>query len=393
MDLKKEIKLSDLVRRPVRARTPGTRAFPETETRSKRSGRLSRKAHQEVIGLKIGASQLAASRVSNNGSPMLLQLVREPLAPGIVSRGEVKDIPALAAALDAFFATYSLPRRNVRLGVATNRIGVRAFEMAGVDDDRQLSNAVRFRAQEEVSIPTDEAVLDYHVVNETVDESGAVSRRIVLVAADRQSIDRYTAACKEAHIQLVGIDLEPFALLRAVAPPPSEAEADDRRAATIAVTIGHDRTTLAISDGIVCEFTRVIEWGGSALTSAIERSLHVNKDEAEELKLAMTFDPDPGDDRTRLAGEAVRREIQTLARDLVASLQFYQSQPESLAIGDVLIAGGVTRMPGFLEELARVTRVGVRRADPLARVAVAEDVEAGEDLPSFAVAIGLGVDD
>jgi type IV pilus assembly protein PilM len=393
MDLKKEIKLSDLVRRPARAKAPGTRTFPQTETQSKGKRRLSRKAKQEMIGLKIGASQLAASRISNNGSPTLLQLVREPLEAGIVSRGEVRDIPALAAALDAFFTKYSLPRRNVRLGVATNRIGVRAFEMAGVDDDRQLSNAVRFRAQEAVAIPADEAVLDYHVVNETVDESGAVNRRIVLAAAYRESIDGYIAACKDAHIALIGIDLEAFALLRAVAPPPSEA--DERRAATIAVTIGHDRTTLAISDGVVCEFTRVVEWGGSALTTAIERSLHVSTEEAEELKLAITFDTDPSDDddRTRLGREAVRREVQTLARELVSSLQFYQSQPESLAIGDVLIAGGVTRMPGFLEELARVTRVRVRRADPLARVAVSDDVEAGEDLPSYAVAIGLGVDD
>ena len=394
MDLKKEIKLSDLVRRPARAKTPGTRTFPQTETQSKRTRRLSRKRKQEVIGLKIGASQLAASRVSNNGSPTLLQLVREPLDRGIVSGGEVRDIPALASALDAFFTKYSLPRRNVRLGVATNRIGVRAFEMAGVDDDRQLSNAVRFRAQEAVSIPTDEAILDYHVVSETVDESGTVNRRILLAAAYRESIDRYIDACRRAEIALVGIDLEAFALLRAVAPPPSEADRA-RAAATIAVTIGHDRTTLAISDGVVCEFTRVLEWGGSALTRAIARELHVDTEEAEELKRAITLDPDvtDDDDRTRLVRGAVQREVQTLARELVSSLQFYQSQPESLAIGDVLIAGGATQMRGFIEELARVTRVRVRRADPLARVAVADDVEAGDDLPSFAVAIGLGVDD
>src|SRR5215213_8834487 len=393
MDLKKEIKLSDLVRRPARAKTPGTRTFPQTETQSKRTRRRSRKRKQEVIGLKIGASQLAASRVSNNGAPTLLQLVREPLEPGIVSGGEVRDIPALASALDAFFTKYSLPRRNVRLGVATNRIGVRAFEMAGVDDDRQLSNAVRFRAQEAVSIPPEEAVLDYHVVNETVDESGAVNRRIVLAAAYRESIDGYIAACKEAHIALVGIDLEAFALLRAVAPPPSEA--DERRAATIAVTIGHDRTTLAISDGVVCEFTRVLEWGGSALTSAIERALRVSPAEADELKLALTFDDNPSDDdeQTAAAREAVRGELQTLARELIASLQFYQSQPESLPIGEVLVAGGTTRMPGFIEELERVTRVQVRRADPLARVAVDGSVDANSELPSLAVAIGLGVEE
>ena len=81
---------------------------------------------------------------------------------------------------------------------------MRAFELAGIDDERQLENAIRFRAHEALSIPVDDAVLDYHVVSETVDETGDVVRRIVLAAAYRESIDRYVAACKAAGIELVG---------------------------------------------------------------------------------------------------------------------------------------------------------------------------------------------
>jgi len=35
----------------------------------------------------------------------------------------------------------------------------------------------------------------------------------------------------------------------------------------------------------------------------------------------------------------------------------------------------------------------VRRADPLTRVSVADGVDAGDELPSLAVAIGLGVEE
>jgi type IV pilus assembly protein PilM len=390
MDLKKEIKLSDLVRRPTRAKKPGTRSFPESGSKKSRS----RKKKSELVGLKIGATQLAASRVANNGSPNVLQLAREDLPSGIVVAGEVRSVPALANAIDQFFAKHGLPRRGVRLGVATNRIGVRAFEIAGVEDDRQLANAVRFRAHEAVSIPLEEAVLDYHVLSETVDEAGKVNRRILVVAAYRESIDRYTAACKEAGIELVGIDLEAFALLRAVSAP---AEGSSAEAAVVAVTIGHDRSTLAISDGAVCDFTRVLEWGGSTLTRSIERELGLTSAEALELKLGLSLEniaslDEAGDSASR-ARQAVRRELQTLARELVASLHFYQGQPGSLAIGEILLSGGTSRMPGLLEELERLTRVRVRRADPLARAKVADSVDAGEDLPSFAVAIGLGVED
>src|SRR5204862_155578 len=105
-------------------------------------------ATTRVVGLKIGASQLAAATVSNNGAAELVQAVRHELEAGIVVGGELREPEKLTAALRAFFSKHDLPRRNVRLGVANNRIGVRTFEIAGVDDPNQLDNAVRFRAQE-----------------------------------------------------------------------------------------------------------------------------------------------------------------------------------------------------------------------------------------------------
>jgi len=371
MKLKREIKL----RRSATAKKAGA----------------SKTLHGEVVGLKIGASQLAASLVAHNGSARLLQLARGPLPSGIVVSGEVRDIPALAAALDEFFRTHKLPRRGVRLGVATNRIGVRSFELEGIEDERQLANAIRFRAYEELSIPADEAVLDYRVVSEGVNEAGQRSRRVVLAAAYRDSIDRYVAACKEAGIEVGAVDLEAFALLRAVAP----ATVRDAQAAVVAVTIGHDRTTLAISDGVVCDFTRVLEWGGANLEDAIARELGLTGDEARQLKLALDLGDDAADgDDPRLgrARAALARELQTLARELIASLRFYQSQTGSLAISTVLITGGTTKLPGLAEELERLTRVRVRRADPLAGVQIADTLGTPDDLASLAVAIGLGIE-
>ena len=384
MDLKKEIKLSDLV--PRRKRKPGA-------TRVAAKPKSGRAKKRELVGLKVGASQLAASRVVNNGSAKLVGVARLPLERGVVVAGEVRDVPALARALDKLFTENKLPRRGVRLGLATNRIGVRAFDIDGISDERQLDNAIRFRAHEAVSIPIDQAVLDYHVVGETVDEAGNVSRRILLAAAYRESIDRYVEACQLAKIELVGIDLEAFALLRAVSP--AEQAQTDKPVALVAVSLGHDRSTLAISDGETCEFTRVLEWGGEKLESAIAFDLGVTPDEAHELLLDASLERDPDlveDSRHAAVRESIRRELQKLARELVASLQFYQSQPGSLAISQILVSGGASRLPGLPEELERLTRVSVRRADPLAHVQAPADVRSRDDLASLAIAIGLGVE-
>jgi type IV pilus assembly protein PilM len=385
VDLKKEIKLSDLV--PRRKAKPAGAAVRSGTKRAKRSGK------QELVGLKVGASQLAAAHVVNHGSAKLVRVASRPLDRGIVVGGEVRDVAGLAGALDRLFTENKLPRRGVRLGLATNRIGVRAFDVDGIEDERQLDNAIRFRAHEEVAIPIDQAVLDYHVIGETVDDAGNVSRRILLAAAYRESVDRFVEASRLAKIELSGIDLEAFALLRAVAPRAEEEP--DKPVALVAVTLGHDRSTLAISDGELCEFTRVLEWGGAKLESAIAFALGVTPDEAHELILETSLEHDPVDTpepRQVAVRDAVRGELQKLARELVASLQFYQSQPGSLAISQILVAGGTSQLAGLPEELERLTRVSVRRADPLAHVQAPADVQSRDDLASLAVAIGLGVE-
>ncbi|MFL5927306.1 MAG: type IV pilus assembly protein PilM [Gaiellaceae bacterium] len=389
MDFNKEIKLSDLVRRPKK-KAKATGATKPSSTKRKRHRK------QEIVGLKIGASQIAASRVVNNGGPAkLVQLARVPLEPGVVVGGEVRNIAALATALDRFFTENKLPRRGIRLGIGTNRIGVRSIEIEGIEDERQLGNAVRFRAHEALSIPPDQAVLDYHTVSETVSDSGAVSRRVLLAASYKEPIDHYVDACRGARLELSSIDVEAFALLRAVAPQGEDGSDDKPAAASVVVSIGHDRSTLAISDGTVCDFMRVLDWGGAKLEAAVARELGLTGAEAAELKLELDLGGDAAaddDPRVARARAAVGRELQTLARELVSSLQFYQAQPGSLAISEVRITGGTTRLPGLADELERLTRVPVRVGDPLAAVHVSNGLADRDDLASFAVAIGLGVE-
>jgi type IV pilus assembly protein PilM len=390
VDLKKEIKLSDLVPRRKPKQGGPTAARPSG------GGTKRKPSTRELVGLKIGASQLAAATVSNNGHAEVLQVAREDLAPGVVSGGELRDPDGLAEALKEFFAEHKLPKRGVRLGIATNRIGVRTLEITGIDDPKHLANAIKYRAQEALPIPIDEAVLDYQILSETKNEEGETTRRILLVLAYRDLIDRYVGACRKAGLQLIGIDLEAFALLRALAAPPEEAA--ESKAALVAVAVGHERTTLAVSDGRVCEFTRVLDWGGRALNVALARVLDLTPSEVEGLKRELSLNAGPRPDRmteeqAQKAQDALRRQVQSFARELVSSLQFYQNQPGSLSIGEIVVTGGSAHLSGFAEELQRAIGVRVRVGDPLVRVKLGKKLREPEQLGSFAVAIGLGIED
>src|ERR687896_477298 len=253
MDLRKEIKLSDLFKRKPKA--PAAEQAPPAEAKEEKP-----KKHKQPR------------------KPLFERKPKAERAPR-----PKRSSPSLARG-KKFFRDHKLPKQGVRLGIASNRIGVRTFDVPGVEDEKQLHNAVRFRAQEALPIPLDEAVLDYHVLSESVDEDGVRTRRVLLVVAYRDLVDRYVAACRKAGLRIAGVDLEAFAVLRALGGASSQGNA-----AVVVASVGHDRTTLAVANGNVCEFTRVIEWGGHNLNVAIARALDSAPSEVEPIKRSLSL--------------------------------------------------------------------------------------------------------
>ena len=347
------------------------------------------------MGLKIGASQLAAARVAVNGSPRLLQVAISPLQPGLVAGGEIRDPEELGKALKAFFKEHGLPQRAVRVGVANNRVGVRTMELPGVEDPKQLANAVRFRAQEVLPIPLNEAVLDYQILSEEPGTDKAPLRRVLFVVAYRDLVDGYATACRIAGLRLIGIDLEAFALLRALTPF-AELSAADEPSALVAISLGSERSTLAVSDGTTCEFTRVIDWGGADLTAAIARDLEVDPEVAEQVKRSVRLDeadtlPGLTDEQSDLARNAIVLGLRAFARELVSSLQFYQGQTGSLPLREIVLAGGAAQLSGLAEALEQMVAVRVSVGDPTHNLSLGKKIQVGEAGPALAVAIGLGM--
>src|ERR671915_2420302 len=96
MDLRREIKLSDL-KKLAPGRTGGA-------TPRRRPARpAERPRHKELVGLKVGGSGVSAAHVSNNGSPRLLGVAREPLESGVVVGGELQRAGPLAETLGRVF--------------------------------------------------------------------------------------------------------------------------------------------------------------------------------------------------------------------------------------------------------------------------------------------------
>ncbi|MFQ5426228.1 MAG: type IV pilus assembly protein PilM [Gaiellales bacterium] len=346
---------------------------------------------QEVVGLKIGASQLTAAHVEAGSKGKLLAIGSAPVTAGAVGGGEVRDVELLASNISNMFGQTTLPRKAVRIGLASNRIGVRTVEIDGIAEAKQLANAIRFRAQEALPIPLDEAILDFQVLGQTTGEDGQPCHRVQFVVAYRELVNGFVEACRKADLHLVGVDLDAFAMLRALARlGPGRGDAG----ATVAVSLGAERSTIAVTGGRICEFTRVLDWGGSTLDRQVADHLDISMEEAEALKIKVGLGDDsaPEGVEPEMASQvraSLTTGVEAFARDLVASLQFYQSQPASQGIAEVLLAGGTARLAGFAHALERMVGVAVRVGNPLGNL---QSFRKGLDPdPSLAVPIGLGL--
>lgn len=172
-----------------------------------------------MVGLDLDDGYVAAVEVTGGS---VTRAVSMDVAPGLVVDGEVVDPSRLADALRGFFKQHRLPKR-VRVGVANQQIAVRSFSIPRIDGDAERNAAVRFQAQDAIAMPLDEAVLDYQVVGETTTPEGSAHLRVVAVAARETMVNRFVEALRGAGLRPDSVDLDAFALVRALAPAMSSA--------------------------------------------------------------------------------------------------------------------------------------------------------------------------
>jgi type IV pilus assembly protein PilM len=302
---------------------------------------LSKNSNRGTVGLDLDGAYIAAAQISADG---VSRAASTELAPGVISDGEVTDVTALTEALRDFFKVQGLPKR-VRLGIANQQIVVRQMEIPKIDDEKERAAAVRFQAAEAIAMPLDEVVLDHQVVGEAVSPEGAARLRVIVVAARESMIARIVEAVRDAGLRPEGIDLNAFALVRALAMP-----SDSTETARVYCHLG-GVTNLAIAIGTSCLFTR---------------------------PLSAQWDSD--DDNVAAA----------LAEEIRLSIDYYMAQPEARWVGEIVLSGPGSRRENLADELSALIEVPVTVAEPLGRLQAGR-LPVDEDPYRYTVAAGLAL--
>jgi type IV pilus assembly protein PilM len=340
--------------------------------------RKKRSPQSSVVGLELDAGHLAAAEVSVDGTLTLTRGAVAELQPGVIRDGEVADPIALAEALKALFADNELPKR-VRLGIAHQRIVVRTLDLPTVvEDEKALTAAVREAAPDHIPMPMEEAVLDFQSLG-TVETPLGRRTRVVVVAVRKEMVERVAAAIDGAGLEIEGIDLSAFGMVRALA--------SEHEGALLYVNVA-GLTNVAVADASGCLFTRAAAGGIEAIAQSLAAKRGLTLEHARQwmthVGLVAPVEGIEGDlDLVSATRAALEDGVLELADSVRTSLNFYRTQDNSQPVELGVVTGTAVTVPGFVERLSEHLKLPLE-----ARVVAAgEDADAGR----LTVAAGLAV--
>ena len=368
------------------------------------------------IGVDVGSTAVRVAEVAAGDVPLVVRAAQVPLPPGAVEAGEVRQPEAVADALGEVLAKSGVKTTQVYLGVGNQRVIVREVALPWLPE-KELRDTLASQVLEFIPMAAEDAILDFDPFGE-IDQGGRRMQRILLVAAHKGMINALVDAALAAKLDPLGIDLTPFAVIRAVGTGDETLDLDSIGDEAI-IDIGAQVTSICVHDRGVTRFVRMIPSGGRDITLAIASGLGVDDEVAERLKRGESsepvreaeadadaeataselFPPPPSSARVELPDPVVARNL-ALARagsfvdEMRSSLEFYAAQMPNAQIGRALVVGGGSQLDGLLELLQERLPVPVDRGRLFERAKSELDLSAeaaAEAEAVLSVAVGLAI--
>jgi type IV pilus assembly protein PilM len=279
----------------------------------------------------------------------------EAIAPGIIERGDIKDVNQLAqvllrvkAAAGASYARLSLPEERAYLFETTIKRGTPFNEIRGL---------LEFKLEENVPLSPRDAFFDYEIVESDEHDDHEDVMHIVVAVYARKTILDYYEACRQARLVPLSFEIEAQAIARACVP----FECGD---VSMVVDFGKTRTGIGIVYHDSLMYTSTIDIGGAALSTALKKVMgEISEDELMMIKnkegLVATKEH-------KAAGEALLSVIASVKDEIETRIQYWHTRSierQRRDIKRIILCGGSANLRGLPEYLTRELGIQAKRAD------------------------------
>jgi type IV pilus assembly protein PilM len=310
-----------------------------------------------------------------------------------VRDGEVVDTDAVAEAIKHLWRTVKFGSKKVVLGVANQKVIVRQVDLPWLPLD-ELRSSLSYQVQDFIPMPVEQAILDFHPVEE-FEVDGRRMLRVLLVAAARDMVTTLLETVTKAGLTATQVDLTPFAVLRSLATVDSFG-VNTLADAEALVDVGSKITNIVVHQNGVPRFVRVLLMGGDNVTEAVAERMGVPFEDAAGIKHQGSLGAVPGVATSENpADRVIEAAGHTFAEEVRGSLDYYLAQAGSVPLRRIVVSGGGARLGGLAQRLALATRLPVEPASPLSALKVGKTGLTDEQLtfvePLVTVPVGLAM--
>ncbi len=323
---------------------------------------------KRVVGLDISSRCIVAVEVEGSAGkqPTLTNVHRVELPEGVARDSEVIDITEVSLAITKLWKDAGFQSKRVVLGVGNQRVLVRHHQVP-VMPEAQLRQALPYLVADLLPVPIDETILDFYPIG-PVPDSAPQEMSGLLVAALKESVETDVATIAQSGLNVVGVDLTPFAMLRTMHLGGSPAGTH------MYVKIGARTTHLVITRDGVPQFIRTLPIGGEHIIDAIAEATNVGRGEAEEVKHRVGIE-NGANPLYRAASEAQLEVLRGILGSIRSTIGFYLGNHEDEEIQSILMLGLTARAPGYVQAVAEHVGVAATVVSPLTAIRIANGVD------------------
>lgn len=350
------------------------------------------------FGIDIGAHTIKIALLEASERGLVVRaLERVPMPAKAFDNGVLVRRREVATLLKQSTRRMDAKVRRTALSISNEQVTVRRVEVPAMGPE-QLEAAAPFEARKFITYPAEQAEAGMARIGETEGETISA----YLVASPRAVVQSYAAVAQQAGLEVVLVEAEPFALLRALHLPPFREERFWYGQSLAYAHIGHSALAFCIAQSGQMHSARSISWGAQRIIDVLASSLNSTEEDAKALiEHPDTYLDDRGilywpTDTGRCETLALRPELERLRREIERIFNYFRSlYPERSyqgVLGKLMLSGGLSALRGLDSYLIQALQIEVIVPDPFEWTPAADTVaaKAAHYKAEFAIAIGLG---
>ncbi len=385
------------------------------------------------MGLSMFSAQTSPIAIDFGSSSVKLLQISGADSPVLVAAAEVTIPDASRESTDQLLAFYSraIPRliqaskckgKRVVCAVPSGQTMIQHMQLAGVEGVSR-DDLVKAQLQTQMGwLPENVVVRALEVAQ--VHQGGQSKSETICFAVPRDIVMQYVDLMRKCKLELVGVDTEVMAMVRAFDHQAHAVDGSD--IVTMYVDLGWGGTKVAMTHNEHIVFARHVQIGGRHFDQHLAAALHCDLPSARAHRLSLQASgpaaPTPGpDDDAGLAsdgGPAVEtataaatavtagqgssgaasvdlsEQLDMICDELSMCLRYHQGLFPNRSVDRVIFIGGEARQKWLCQHVMKVLGLKAQLGDPLARLGVSNSARTpglirGQPQPGWAVPCGL----